>query len=61
VVISNCVINLVPDKKKAFSEMYRILKSGGLFTISDILLEGELESELKLASDLYSGCIAGAM
>ncbi len=61
VVVSNCVMNLVPDKKKAFAETYRILKSGGHFCISDIVLSGELPKELKEEATLYAGCIAGAV
>lgn len=60
IVISNCVINLVPDKKKAFSEIERILKDGGQFTISDIVLKGNLTPRLKTVADLYAGCISGA-
>jgi ubiquinone/menaquinone biosynthesis C-methylase UbiE len=60
VIISNCVLNLVPDKTKAFSEMYRILKPGGHFCVSDIVLNGELPPKLKSAAELYAGCVAGA-
>jgi arsenite methyltransferase len=60
VVVSNCVMNLVPDKQKAFSETFRILKSGGHFSISDIVLKGELPEELKNAAAMYAGCVAGA-
>lgn len=61
VVLSNCVINLVPDKKKAFAEIHRILKSGGYFVISDVVVEGEMSPAAKAAAELYSGCISGAM
>ncbi|MDH7606061.1 MAG: arsenite methyltransferase, partial [Melioribacter sp.] len=61
VVISNCVLNLVPDKKKAFSEIYRVLKPSGYFCISDIVVEGELPVELKKSAELYVGCVAGAL
>jgi len=61
VVISNCVLNLVPDKQKAFSEIYRILKPGGHFCISDIVLSGELPEKLKSIADIYAGCISGAL
>ncbi len=61
VVISNCVLNLVPDKQKAFSEIYRILKPGGHFCISDIVLSGELPERLKSIADIYAGCISGAL
>lgn len=61
VVVSNCVFNLVPDKPKAFSETYRILKPGGHFSISDIVTEGELPEALKKDAELYVGCVAGAL
>jgi SAM-dependent methyltransferase len=60
-VISNCVLNLVPDKAAAFGEMYRILKPGGRFTVSDIVIEGDLPRELSLAADIYAACIGGAV
>jgi len=60
VVVSNCVMNLVPDKKKAFSETFRILKRGGHFSISDIVLKGELPDSLRKSAELYAGCISGA-
>lgn len=61
VVVSNCVFNLVPDKVKAFAETHRILKEGGHFSISDIVLEGELPDGLKKAAAMYAGCVAGAL
>ncbi|MCB0636494.1 MAG: arsenite methyltransferase, partial [Lewinella sp.] len=61
VVVSNCVFNLVPDKQKAFTETYRILKPGGHFSISDIVLTGELPDGLKHAAAMYAGCVAGAL
>jgi SAM-dependent methyltransferase len=61
VVISNCVLNLVPDKVKAFSEIRRVLKPGGHFCVSDIVLKGELPDELQEAAALYAGCISGAL
>lgn len=61
VVVSNCVLNLVPDKVKAFSEIYRILKPGAHFCISDVVLRGELNEELKKSAELYAGCVAGAL
>ena len=61
VVVSNCVMNLVPDKTKAFAETYRILKPGGHFSISDIVLRGELPEDLRRDAALYAGCIAGAL
>jgi arsenite methyltransferase len=54
------VMNLVPDKGKAFAETYRILKQGGHFSISDIVLVGEISAELQRQAALYAGCIAGA-
>lgn len=61
VVVSNCVMNLVPDKPKAFGEVYRILKPGGHFSISDIVLTGELPERIKNAAEMYAGCVASAI
>lgn len=61
VVISNCVLNLVPDKQQAFREMYRILKPGAHFCVSDIVSTGRLPEALKKSAELYSGCVAGAL
>lgn len=61
VVVSNCVMNLVPDKPKAFSEVFRILKEGGHFSISDIVLTGELPERIKNAAEMYAGCVASAI
>ncbi|HZH73624.1 MAG TPA: arsenite methyltransferase [Mariniphaga sp.] len=61
VVISNCVLNLVPDKHKAFEEIYRVLKPGGHFCISDVVLYGSLPEVLKEAAELYVGCVSGAI
>jgi SAM-dependent methyltransferase len=61
VVVSNCVMNLVPNKLKAFAEAFRIIKSGGHFSISDIVLQGELPEDLKKEAALYAGCISGAV
>src|SRR5438874_1273862 len=61
VIVSNCVLNLVPNKHKVFSEIYRVLKPGGHFSISDIVLEGELPNNLKEAAEMYAGCVAGAI
>ena len=61
VIVSNCVLNLVPNKHKVFSEIYRVLKPGGHFSISDIVLEGELPSKWKDVAELYAGCVSGAI
>jgi len=61
VLISNCVLNLVPDKPRAFKEMYRVLKNGGHFCVSDIVLVGELPGELIEEAEMYAGCIASAI
>jgi len=61
VVVSNCVLNLVPNKHKVFSEIYRVLKPGGHFSISDIVLKGELPDKWKEVAELYAGCISGAI
>ncbi|RCK72428.1 MAG: tRNA (adenine57/58-N1)-methyltransferase [Ignavibacteriae bacterium] len=61
VVISNCVLNLVRDKRKVFSEIFRILKENGHFCISDIVTTGKLPKKLQKDAELYIGCIAGAI
>jgi len=61
VVLSNCVLNLVPNKHKVFSEILRVLKPGGHFSISDIVLEGNIPEKWKQVAELYSGCISGAI
>ncbi|MCL5991556.1 MAG: arsenite methyltransferase [Bacteroidetes bacterium] len=60
-VISNCVLDLVPNKEKAFSEIFRVLKSGGRFCISDIVLNTILPDKLQSAAEMYAGCVAGAI
>lgn len=60
VIISNCVLNLVPDKQRAFAEMARVLRPGGHFCVSDIVLEGEIPAALKQVAELYAGCVSGA-
>lgn len=60
VVVSNCVMNLVPDKARAFSETYRVLKPGGHFSISDIVIKGHLPQTLQQDAEMYVGCVAGA-
>ena len=61
VIVSNCVLNLVPDKDAVIKEIFRVLKPGGHFSISDIVLEGELPKEIKEAAEMYAGCVAGAI
>lgn len=61
VVISNCVLNLVPDKQRAFAEIYRVLKPGGHFCISDIVSSQELPHWLKGFAEAYAGCVSGAI
>lgn len=61
VVISNCVLNLVPNKEKAFSEIKRILKPGGHFCVSDIVLKGHLPDKIRETANLYAGCVSGAL
>lgn len=61
VVVSNCVMNLVPNKQQAFAETYRVLKPGGHFSISDIVLVGELPEGLRKSAEMYAGCISGAI
>lgn len=61
VIVSNCVLNLVPNKHKVFSEIYRVLKPGGHFSISDIVLEGPLPQKWKEVAELYAGCVSGAI
>ena len=61
VVLSNCVLNLVPNKHKVFSEIYRVLKPGAHFSISDIVLEGALPGKIRKAAELYAGCVSGAI
>src|ERR1700759_5419631 len=61
VIISNCVLNLVPNKMGVFKEIYRVLKPGGHFSISDIVLAGTLPAKLREAAEMYAGCVAGAI
>jgi len=60
-VISNCVLNLVPNKEKAFHEISRVLKSGGHFCISDVVIQGNLPDKLKQDAEMYAGCVSGAI
>jgi SAM-dependent methyltransferase len=61
VVISNCVLNLVPDKQRAFAEIFRVLKPGGHFCISDIVSSRELPEWVQAIADAYAGCVSGAI
>ena len=61
VVVSNCVLNLVPDKKQAVCEIFRILKPGGHFSISDVVLVGLLPENIQSAAEMYAGCVSGAL
>jgi arsenite methyltransferase len=61
VIISNCVLNLVPNKENVFKEIFRVLKQKGHFSISDIVLIGELPAKLKQAAEMYAGCVSGAI
>ena len=61
VIVSNCVLNLVPNKKAVFQDIYRVLKTGGHFSISDIVLTGELPEKIKSAAEMYAGCVASAI
>ena len=61
VIVSNCVLNLVPDKDAVIKEIFRVLKPGGHFSISDIVLEGELPKQIKEAAEMYAGCVSGAI
>jgi ubiquinone/menaquinone biosynthesis C-methylase UbiE len=60
VVISNCVLNLVPDKSKAFREIFRVLKPGAHFCVSDVVVEGNLPEKLQKDAEMYVGCVSGA-
>jgi len=61
VVVSNCVLNLVPNKAQAFAETFRILKKGGHFSVSDIVLVGTLPEGLQKSAEMYAGCVSGAI
>lgn len=61
IIISNCVINLAPDKSKVFAESYRVLRTGGRMYISDIVLLKDISDELKNKEDLLAGCVGGAL
>ena len=61
VIVSNCVLNLVPDKDKVFKEIFRVLKQGGHFSISDVVLIGNLPDKLRNEAEMYAGCVSGAI
>ena len=61
VIVSNCVLNLVPDKDAVIKEIFRVLKPGGHFSISDIVLVGSLPAKIKDAAEMYAGCVSGAI
>jgi len=61
VIVSNCVLNLVPNKNGVIKDIYRVLKPGGHFSISDIVLEGQLPKQIQEAAEMYAGCVAGAI
>jgi len=61
VIISNCVINLAPDKDKVFREAYRVLKPGGRITVSDIVTDGDLPEEIRNNPDQWAACVSGAL
>jgi arsenite methyltransferase len=61
VVVSNCVLNLVPDKRKAFSEILRVLKPGGHFCVSDVVVKGNLPENILRDAEMYAGCVSGAV
>jgi arsenite methyltransferase len=61
VIVSNCVLNLVPNKDGVFKEIRRVLKPGGHFSISDIVLQGALPEKIREAAEMYAGCVSGAI
>lgn len=61
VIVSNCVLNLVPDKRKVFAEIHRALRPGGHFSISDVVLSGDLPETLRQSAEMYAGCVSGAI
>lgn len=61
IIISNCVLNLVPNKAQSFNEIFRVLKPGGHFCVSDIVMDGNFPEELRKEAELYAGCISGAV
>lgn len=61
VIVSNCVLNLVPDKSKAFAQMMRVLKPDGRFCVSDVVIKGNLPEGLRKDAEMYAGCVSGAI
>lgn len=61
VIVSNCVLNLVPNKEAVIKEIFRVLKPGGHFSISDIVLKGDLPAAIQQAAEMYAGCVSGAI
>jgi SAM-dependent methyltransferase len=61
VIVSNCVLNLVPDKNRAFAHIMRVLKLCGHFCVSDVVIKGELPEALRKDVEMYAGCVAGAI
>jgi SAM-dependent methyltransferase len=61
IILSNCVINLAPDKDKVFREAHRVLRPGGRLMISDLVTEGDLPGEIRKSFDAWAGCVAGAL
>jgi arsenite methyltransferase len=61
VIISNCVVNLSGDKQRVIAEAFRVLKPGGRFAVSDVVVEGELPADVKRSMELWVGCVAGAL
>src|SRR5438045_5331201 len=61
VIISNCVINLSGDKRRVLTEAFRVLKPGGRFAVSDVVVQGELPADVKRSMELWVGCVAGAL
>jgi SAM-dependent methyltransferase len=61
VIISNCVLNLVPEKARAFAGMARVLRPGGHFCVSDVVTRGDVPEDIRASAELYAGCVSGAM
>ncbi len=61
VIVSNCVLNLVPDKNKAFAQMLRVLKPEGHFCVSDVVIKGNMPEKLRKDAEMYAGCVSGAI